>query len=65
MLQATHVQLKVYDILGKEVATIVNKNQKPGKYEIEFNAALLSSGTYFYQLKAGSYTNTRKMILLR
>ncbi|MCO6473505.1 MAG: T9SS type A sorting domain-containing protein, partial [Melioribacteraceae bacterium] len=57
--------LKVYDILGREVATLVNKNLTPGNYEVEFNAEGLSSGVYYYRLEAGSYSNTKKMILLR
>ena len=62
---APSVQLKVYDILGREVTTLVNKNQQPGNYEVEFNASQLSSGVYFYKLKAGNYTSIKKMILLR
>jgi hypothetical protein len=65
------VQLKVYDILGNEVATLVNEEKPAGNYEIEFNAIAtnrdlsLSSGIYFYQLKAGEFIQTKKMILLR
>jgi hypothetical protein len=58
------VQLKIYDILGKEVATIVNESgMSPGTYEIEWNAANYSSGIYFYTLKAGNFSETKKMIL--
>jgi sugar lactone lactonase YvrE len=57
--------LKVYNILGREVATLVNEYKPAGNYETEFNAAALPSGVYFYQLKAGEYINTKKMILLR
>ncbi len=59
------VSLKVYDILGKEVANLVNEYKNSGTYEIEFNAANLSSGTYFYQLKAGEFTQTKKSVLLK
>ena len=59
------VQLKVYDVLGREAATLVNETKKPGEYEIEFNAATLPSGVYFYQLKAGEFIQTKKMILLK
>jgi photosystem II stability/assembly factor-like uncharacterized protein len=59
------VQLKVYDILGREVKTLVNKEQQPGNYEIEFNASIFSSGVYFYQLKVDNLINTKKMILLK
>ncbi len=57
--------LKVYDILGREVATLVNKEQKPGNYEIKFNADDLGSGIYFYRLQSGGFTQSRKMILLK
>ena len=57
--------LKIYDILGREVATLVNEYRQAGKYETEFNAETLPSGVYFYQLKAGKYLNTKKMILLK
>ncbi len=61
----TNVQLKIYDILGREVKTLVNKQQQPGNYEVTFDASTLSSGVYFYELKAGSFVQTKKMILLR
>jgi photosystem II stability/assembly factor-like uncharacterized protein len=59
------VILKVYDILGREVATLVNEEKPAGEYEIEFNAANLPSGIYFYQLQAGQFLETKKMILLK
>ena len=59
------VTLKVYDILGREVATLLNEYKPAGKYEVDFNAAALPSGVYFYQIKAGNYTAIKKMILLR
>ncbi len=59
------VQLRVYDILGKQVATLVNNNQQPGNYEVNFNASNLSSGVYFYKLTAGSFVQTKKMILTK
>ena len=61
----TLVTLKVYDILGNEVATLVNEEKPVGEYEVEFNPANLPSGIYFYQLKAGSFIQTKKMILLK
>jgi len=60
-----NVTLKVYDILGKEVATLVNEHQRPGNHAVSFDASLLSSGVYIYKLSAGHFTETRKMILLR
>ena len=59
------VSLKIYDILGEEVATLVNKQQKPGTYQVTFDTSNISSGVYYYQLKVGSFIETKKMILLR
>ena len=59
------VSLKVYDVLGSEVATLVNEEKPIGSYEVELNASLLPSGTYFYKLQAGSFVETKKMVLLR
>ncbi len=63
------VQLKIYDILGREVATLVNKEQSPGNYEVKFDADKLTSGIYLYRLtaesKAGRFIQTRKMILMK
>ena len=61
----THVQLKVYDILGREVTTLVNKQQRPGSYEVEWNAENNPSGVYFYKISAGNFMETKKMLLLR
>ncbi len=59
------VQLRIYDILGREVTTLVNKEQKPGKYEIQFDASKLSSGVYYYRLISGSYNQTKKMLIIK
>lgn len=59
------VTLKIYDILGAEVANLVNEEKVAGKYEVNFNASNLSSGIYIYKLKAGEYVNSKKMILLK
>jgi hypothetical protein len=59
------VSLKVYDISGKEVMTLVNKNMTVGSYAVDFNGALLSSGVYFYRLETGSFTETKKMMLVK
>ena len=59
------VTLKIYDILGNEVATLVNEEQAPGYYEVEFNASRFSSGVYFYRLNAGSFNQVHKMLLLK
>ena len=59
------VTLKVYDILGNEITTLVNEEKQPGTYEIEFDGVNLSNGVYFYQLTAGSFVETKKMVLLK
>lgn len=59
------VQLKVYDVLGCEVASLVNKEQAMGNYKVEFTASNLTSGVYFYRLHSGDFVQTKKLILLR
>lgn len=59
------VNLKVFDILGNEIATLVDDYRPAGKYEVDFNAEKLASGIYFYRLQAGDFVQTKKMILLR
>jgi hypothetical protein len=62
----SHVVLKVYDVLGKEIATLVNNFQQAGNYKVSFNhTRQLSSGIYFYSLHAGSYSETKKLMLLK
>ncbi len=60
-----NVSLKVYDVLGREIKTLINKPQQPGEYEIEFNAENFSSGVYFYTLRAGNLIETKKMLLAK
>jgi hypothetical protein len=57
--------LIVYDILGREVTTLVNEAQPPGSYEVEFDAKGLTSGMYIYKLQCGSYSEVMKMLLLK
>jgi hypothetical protein len=57
--------LKVYDVLGNEVVTLVNEYKPAGNYEITFDASSIASGIYFYRLQVGSFVQTRKMILLK
>jgi len=64
-VEGSRVQLKVFDVLGNEIAILVNELQSSGNYEIVFNAEKLSSGIYFYELTAGSIILTKKMILLQ
>lgn len=60
-----HVSLSVFDILGREVAALVNEEQQPGIYSANFNASSLTSGVYFYKLKAGGFSASGKMLLLK
>ncbi len=60
-----NVTLKIYDLLGREVATLLNKQIAPGNYQINFDGSNLSSGIYFYQLKAGNFVKSKKMILMK
>ena len=57
--------LRVYDVLGNEVATLVNEEKPAGVYEVEFDASMYSSGIYIYQIRAGSFIDVKKMILLK
>ncbi|MBK7630372.1 MAG: T9SS type A sorting domain-containing protein [Ignavibacteriales bacterium] len=59
------VTVKVYDVMGNEIATLVNENKSVGNYEVVFNAKNLSSGVYFYKLKVGNRAITKKMVLIR
>jgi len=59
------VTLKVYDVLGKEVATLVNEEKPAGNYEAVFNASHLASGIYYYQLRTGDFVQTKKMVLIK
>ncbi|MGE5411342.1 MAG: choice-of-anchor Q domain-containing protein [Clostridiales bacterium] len=65
VIQNSFVSLKVYDILGKEVATLVNSALEPGSYSVNFNAANLSSGTYIYQIKANDFIMSKKMTIAK
>ncbi|MFH1197466.1 MAG: two-component regulator propeller domain-containing protein [bacterium] len=60
-----HVTLKIYDVLGREVTTLVNEIQNPGTYQFEFNANGLASGIYFYELRVGGFCTVKKLMLLK
>ncbi|MGD8781730.1 MAG: T9SS type A sorting domain-containing protein [Ignavibacteria bacterium] len=62
---ASTTKLIVYDILGREIKTLLNKVMQPGTYEIEFDGSDLPSGIYFYKLSSGNFTETKKMILMK
>ncbi|HBQ59643.1 MAG TPA: hypothetical protein DD671_08470, partial [Balneolaceae bacterium] len=61
----SNVQLQVFDVLGRRVATLVNEVQAPGAYTVNFNARNLSSGTYFYRIEAGDFSSIKKMMLIK
>ncbi|MCC6865701.1 MAG: T9SS type A sorting domain-containing protein [Ignavibacteria bacterium] len=64
--KAVNVTLKVYDVLGKEVATLVNNElRQPGFYTADFNASNLASGIYFYRIDAGEFSSVKKMMLVK
>ena len=60
-----NVTLKIYDVLGREVATLVNENKYPGVYSVQFDGSKLSSGIYFYRLIAGDFTEAKKMVIIK
>jgi hypothetical protein len=62
---ASDVRLEVFDMLGRKVATLVNERQSAGAYSVNFNATSLASGVYFYRLQAGSFVETKKMMLVK
>lgn len=63
--KVSNVSLKVYDILGNEIVTLVNENKEAGNYEVEFNASRISSGIYFYKLQADNKTFIKKMSVIK
>jgi hypothetical protein len=64
-LKIQEAKLVIYDILGKEITTLVNESLQPGTYEVTFDGSNLPSGIYFYQLRAGDFVETKKLILLK
>ena len=65
ILNETIVKLTVHDILGRQIQVLVNEKQKPGNYSVMFNAKILTTGVYFYKLETGTFTSTKKMIVLK
>lgn len=63
--EVAHVILKVFDVLGREVATLVSGEQEAGTHRVEWNAAGLPSGVYLYRLEANGFTEARKLLLIR
>ncbi len=65
LAERSAVTLKVYDVIGNEVATLVNSTQEAGKHNVKFDASKLSSGLYIYTINTGNFTSSRKMMLLK
>lgn len=63
--QPVSVSIRVFDLLGKELATLVNEKKEPGYYEASFNGSNLASGLYFYRIEAGNFVETKKMMLIK
>jgi hypothetical protein len=61
----SYVTLKVYDVLGREVATLVNEMKQPGRYTVQFDGSGLASGVYFYRLSTTNFVQTRKLLSLK
>ena len=65
LAKGSYVTLKIYNLLGREVATLIDEYQPQGKYDIEFDAANLASGVYIYNMQAGSFSDTKKFIVMK
>ena len=65
VLEATHVTLKVYNVMGQEVSTLVNSTMESGRHAVTFDATGLTSGLYFYTVSMGDFTATKKMLLVQ
>jgi hypothetical protein len=63
--EAGKVSIKIYDVVGKEIAELVNENKGPGIYEVDFEASDFPSGIYFYNISSNNFTETKKMILIK
>ena len=59
------VTIKIYDVLGNEIASLINEEKPAGNFEVEFNGEGLPSGIYFYRLQAGNFVETKKMVLMK
>jgi len=59
------VTIKVYDVLGREIETLINEVKNPGRYNVKFNGSNLASGLYFYRITSNNFTETKKMLLMK
>jgi len=59
------VTLKVYDVLGREISTLVNEVKQAGSYTVDFDASMLSSGVYFYRIESGTFSDIKRMVLIK
>jgi hypothetical protein len=59
------VTLNVFDMIGREITSLVNEEKSPGNYEVKFDGSSFASGIYFYRLKAGNYLETKKILLIK
>jgi len=62
---ASRIRLVVYDLLGREVKVLLDEQKAPGRYQVDFDGAKLSSGVYIYRMSAGNYVESKRMLLLR
>lgn len=65
LAESGHVRLAVYDVLGRRVETLIDEKQNTGVHEIQFDAGALASGVYFYRIEAGTFIQTRNMVVLK
>jgi hypothetical protein len=65
MSNAGNAKLVVFDVMGREVQTLVNEALKPGTYEVSFDGSMLNSGVYFYKLITDGFTETKKMLMIK
>ncbi len=63
--ERSEIELVVYDAIGKQIETLISGDHEAGVYEVDFDATGLSSGIYFYQIKSASFTETRKLVLMK
>ena len=63
--EQSYVTIKIYNIVGEEVVTLLNEEQNAGRYQIQWNATQLASGVYFYRIQAGQFSDTKKMIMMK